>query len=89
MLLSGIGEFVRWADLKDRSVFSRLPPVPRTRARGEEEFWRAFHADRPGILGGVLDAIELRRLAPQLRMHGLSSSFKRRNEGRIINYARF
>ena len=27
---------------------------------------------------------ELRRLAPQLRMHGLSVSFERRNEGRII-----
>jgi hypothetical protein len=35
----------------------RLPPIPRTRACGEEEFWRAFHADRPGILGAVLDAI--------------------------------
>jgi hypothetical protein len=192
VLLSGIGEFVRWADLKDRCVFLRLPPIPRTRARGEEEFWRAFHADRPGILGAVLDAMvgglrelpsvhlaelprmadyamwgeavgrglgwepgtflstytdnrkdatltdlldsplgnvllhvailipglsgtpskllaklteivgkkvaasadwpknsekfsnELRRLAPQLRMHGLSISFERRNEGRII-----
>ena len=57
VLLSGIGEFVRWADLKDRCVFLRLPPIPRTRARGEEEFWRAFHTDRPGILGAVLDAM--------------------------------
>jgi hypothetical protein len=57
VLLSGIGEFVRWADLKDRCVFLRLPPIPRTRARGEDEFWRAFHADRPGILGAVLDAM--------------------------------
>jgi putative DNA primase/helicase len=57
VLLSGIGEFVRWADLKDRCVFLRLPPIPRTRARGEDEFRRAFHADRPGILGAVLDAM--------------------------------
>jgi hypothetical protein len=57
VLLSGIGEFVRWADLKDRCVFLRLPPIPRTRARGEDEFWKAFHADRPGILGAVLDAM--------------------------------
>ena len=28
---------------------------------------------------------ELRRLAPQLRMHGLNVSFERRHEGRIIN----
>ena len=57
MLLSGIGDFVRWGDLKDRCVFLHLPPIPRTRRRGEDEFWRAFHADRPRILGGVLDAI--------------------------------
>ena len=57
MLLSGIGDFVRWADLKDRCVFLRLPPIPRTRCRGEDEFWKAFHTDRPAILGAVLDAI--------------------------------
>ena len=57
VLLSGIGDFVRWADLKDRCVFLRLPPIPRTRCRGEDEFWKAFQADRPGILGAVLDAI--------------------------------
>ena len=57
VLLSGIGDFVRWADLKDRSVFLRLPPIPRNRSRGEDEFWRAFQADRPAILGAVFDAI--------------------------------
>ena len=57
VLLSGIGDFVRWADLKDRCVFLRLPPILPTRCRGEDEFWKAFHADRPAILGAVLDAI--------------------------------
>jgi hypothetical protein len=57
VLLSGIGDFVCWADLKDRCVFLRMPPIPRTRCRGEEEFWRAFDADRPGILGAALDAM--------------------------------
>ncbi len=57
MLLSGIGDFVRWADLKDRCVFLRLPPIPPTRCRGEDEFWKAFQADLPGILGAVLDAM--------------------------------
>ena len=57
VLLSGIGDFVRWADLKDRCVFLRLPPIPPTRCRGEDEFWKAFQADRPGILGAVLDAM--------------------------------
>ena len=57
VLLSGIGDFVRWADLKDRCVFLRLPPIPPTHCRGEDEFWKAFQADRPGILGAVLDAM--------------------------------
>jgi hypothetical protein len=57
VLLSGIADFVRWGDLKDRCVFLHLPPIPRARRRGEEEFWRAFHAERPGILGAVFDAI--------------------------------
>jgi hypothetical protein len=57
VLLSGIGDFVRWGDLKDRCVFLNLPPIPRNRRRGEDEFWRAFHADRPAILGAVFDAI--------------------------------
>ncbi len=57
VLLSGIGDFIRWGDLKDRCVFLHLPPIPRTRRRGEDELWRAFHADRPRILGAVFDAI--------------------------------
>jgi hypothetical protein len=57
VLLSGIGDFVRWADLKDRCVFLHLPPIPRSRRRGEEAFWKAFHADRPRILGAIFDAI--------------------------------
>jgi hypothetical protein len=57
VLLSGIGDFVHWPDLKDRCVFLHLPPIPSTRRRGEDEFWRAFHADRPRILGAVFDAI--------------------------------
>ena len=57
LLLSGIGDFIHRGDLKDRSVFLHLPSIPRTRRRSEDEFWRAFQADRPAILGAVLDAI--------------------------------
>ena len=57
VLLSRNGDFVRWPDLKDRCVFLHLPPIPDTRRRGEDEFWRAFHADRPRILGALFDAI--------------------------------
>src|ERR1700684_3852211 len=57
VLLSGIGDFIRWGDLKDRCVFLHLPPIPRNRSRCEHQSCRAFHADRPGILGAVFDAI--------------------------------
>jgi hypothetical protein len=57
VLLSGIGDIVRWGDLKDRCVFLQLPPIPRTSRRGEDEFWKAFHTARPRILGAMLDAM--------------------------------
>ena len=44
-------------DLRDRSVFLHLPPIPNTSRRTERTFWPAFRADYPRILGGVLDAI--------------------------------
>ena len=43
----------------------------------------AASADRPKTSEKLSN--ELRRLAPQLRMHGLNVSFERRHEGRIIN----
>jgi hypothetical protein len=69
VLLSGIEDFVRWADLQDRTVFMHLPPLERNRRRAEQEFWSAFEADRPRILGALLDAIAggLREL-PSVRL---------------------
>jgi hypothetical protein len=42
----------------------------------------AASADRPKTSEKLSN--ELRRLAPQLRMHGLNVNFERRHEGRII-----
>jgi hypothetical protein len=57
VILAGIEEFVRRGDLRDRCVFLHLKPIlPRGR-RTEVEFWTAWRADYPRILGGVLDAM--------------------------------
>ena len=57
VILVGIDDFVKRGDLRDRSVFLNLAPIPRTGRRSERSFWPAFQADYPRIFGGVLDAI--------------------------------
>jgi hypothetical protein len=56
VFLSGIGDFVQRADLRDRCVFLHLPPIPRGNGRALDELWGAFRADYPHILGALLDA---------------------------------
>jgi hypothetical protein len=57
IILIGIHDFVARPDLRDRSVFLHLNPIPRTQRRTERAFWPAFRADHPQILGALLDAI--------------------------------
>jgi len=57
VILSGIDEFVRRDDLADRCVFLHLPPIVDGGRRTEREFWRAFRAEAPAILGGLLSAV--------------------------------
>jgi hypothetical protein len=57
VVLNGIEDFVRRGDLIEQTVFLHLPPILPTSRRGEDEYWSAFHADYPRILGGVLDAV--------------------------------
>jgi hypothetical protein len=56
IILNGIDEFVRRADLADRCVFLHLPPILATGRRAEGEFWGAFRTEQPAILGALLDA---------------------------------
>ena len=69
MILNGIDDFVQRDDLADRCVFLQLPPIEDGSRRAEGEFWRAFAADRPAILGGLLKALVggLREL-PSIRL---------------------
>jgi hypothetical protein len=57
VILIGIDDFVKRGDLRDRSVFLNLAPIPRRGRRSERNFWPAFQADYPRVFGGVLSAI--------------------------------
>ena len=57
IVLNGIEEFVRKADLADRGVFLHPPTIFDFKRREEREFWRSFRQNQPAILGGLLDVI--------------------------------
>jgi len=64
VILNGIEDIVTRPDLADRAVFLTLEPILEERRRPEQELWAAFEAERPRILGVLLDAVVegLRRL---------------------------
>jgi hypothetical protein len=57
VILNGIEDIVTRPDLADRAVFLTLEPIPEERRRPEQELWAAFEAERPRILGVLLDAV--------------------------------
>jgi hypothetical protein len=57
VILNGIEDIVTRPDLADRAVFLTLEPIPEERRRPEAELWAAFEAERPRILGVLLDAV--------------------------------
>ncbi|MBM3492504.1 MAG: hypothetical protein FJX68_19105 [Alphaproteobacteria bacterium] len=69
VILNGIEDIVTRPDLADRAVFLTLEPIPEERRRPEAELWAAFNAERPRILGVLLDAVVegLKRL-PETRL---------------------
>ncbi len=64
-LLNGIEEIVTRGDLLDRSLLLDLPPIPEARRMPAGEFWRAFDAASPHLLGALLGAVStaLRRVS--------------------------
>jgi hypothetical protein len=56
VILNGIEEIVTRPDLADRAVFLTLDPIPEENRRPEAELWAAFEAERPRLLGVLLDA---------------------------------
>jgi hypothetical protein len=57
VILNGIEEVVTRPDLADRAVFLTLAPILEESRRPESELWAAFEAERPRILGVLLDAV--------------------------------
>jgi hypothetical protein len=57
VILNGIEDIVTRPDLADRALFLTLEPIPEERRRPEQELWAAFDAERPRILGALLNAV--------------------------------
>ena len=72
VILNGIEEIITRPDLADRAVFLTLEPISEERRRPEQELWAAFDAERPRLLGVLLDAVAegLKRL-PDTRLEKL------------------
>ena len=72
VILNGVEDIVTQPDLADRAVFLTLEPIPGECRRPEAELWAAFEAERPRILGALLDAVYvgLKRL-PETRLDKL------------------
>jgi hypothetical protein len=70
--LNGIGDLAKQPDLADRALPMTPPPIPEEQRREEREFWGAFEAARPQILGALCGIVAggLRRL-PDVRLDRL------------------
>ena len=57
VVINSIEEIANRADLLDRAVVITCPVIPDVLRREEREFWAAFEAAYPRILGALLDAV--------------------------------
>lgn len=57
VLLNAIGQVIERPDLLDRVALIELAPIPPEKRRSEEEFWTAWEAARPLVLGALLDGV--------------------------------
>jgi hypothetical protein len=57
VILNGIEDNITRSDLADRAIFLMLESIPEARRRPEAELWAAFEAERPRILGALLDMV--------------------------------
>ena len=72
VILNGIEDMVRGPDLADRGLFLTLEAIPENRRRPQAELGAEFEAERPRILGVLLDTVVegLKRL-PTTRLPNL------------------
>ncbi len=55
--VNGIEEVCVRGDLADRAVMVMLPAVAEDDRQTETDFWRTFEAERPALLGALLDVV--------------------------------
>jgi len=72
IVVNGIGNLAKQPDLADRTLSLMPPPLSDDQRREEREFWAAFEAARPAILGALCDIVAggLKRL-PGLKLDRL------------------
>ena len=72
VILNGIEDIVTRPDLADRALFLTLEPIPDDQRRPEAELWTAFEAERPQILGVLLNAVVCGlKMLPQTQLETL------------------
>jgi hypothetical protein len=57
ILCTSIEDILGRADLLDRTLLCQLPGIEEKDRREENELWREFEAEWPGLLGALLDAV--------------------------------
>jgi putative DNA primase/helicase len=57
VIVNAIHEVILRPDLRDRAVSIRLPAMESTTRKTEAEFWAAFRASQPRILGALLECV--------------------------------
>ncbi|MFC1896811.1 hypothetical protein ACFL0Q_09205, partial [Thermodesulfobacteriota bacterium] len=57
LMLDGINASVSREDLTDRVIRLSLATIPEEDRRTEKEFWEEFDAERPAIIGAILDTV--------------------------------
>jgi hypothetical protein len=69
VILNGIEDIVTKPDLADRALFLTLEPIPEDRRRSVDDLWAAFDAEKPRILGALLDAVVVGlKLLPETKL---------------------
>jgi len=59
LIMNGIADVASRPDLLDRSLVVELPVIPEAARRTEREIWDEFAAQRPAMLGALLDAVSV------------------------------
>jgi hypothetical protein len=59
IILVGISDMISRPDLADRAMRVELKPIEEENRRPEKDFWERFNAERPRILGALMDALAL------------------------------